>query len=253
MNQWGKRRFVLLGLLLLCFLGTFYSPEFRDGTDSALEGPMGLTCWWNKSSRVQGGGKQNTKQREQWEERLGLLGILCVAFLEVTQVHWNESCKDKGTHDSSQWTGLVATSLCLCQNSQFRFGLGFFSTYSCGPRSFRSLVCVDRMSRSTHCQAEVGGEGKKQWIGTYRQTHVWKKARFSWYSLFEQCISNPSSSTGDKANSQDEAEPNYGKVGVVFNLYICIKEKTVDGRVRPTSSKAVVRRFYHSIMGFAFT
>lgn len=39
-----KGEFVLLGLLLLCFLGAFYSPEFRDGTDSALEGPTGLTC-----------------------------------------------------------------------------------------------------------------------------------------------------------------------------------------------------------------
>lgn len=28
-------------------------------------------------------------------ERLGLLGVLCVAFFEVTQVHWRESCKNE--------------------------------------------------------------------------------------------------------------------------------------------------------------
>lgn len=28
-------------------------------------------------------------------ERLGLLGVLCVAFFEVTQVHWCESCKNE--------------------------------------------------------------------------------------------------------------------------------------------------------------
>lgn len=64
-----KGEFVLLGLLLLCFLGAFYSPEFRDGTDSALEGPTGLTCWWNKSSRIQGGKKtkknKNKKNKKQ--------------------------------------------------------------------------------------------------------------------------------------------------------------------------------------------
>lgn len=43
-------------------------------------------------------------------------------------------------------------------NLQCRLGLGFFSTYSCGPRSFRSLFCVDRMSLSTHCQAMGGVE-----------------------------------------------------------------------------------------------
>lgn len=36
---------------------------------------------------------------------------------------------------------------------QFKLGFGFFSTYSCGPRSLRSLLCGDRMSLSTHCQA----------------------------------------------------------------------------------------------------
>lgn len=158
---------MLLGILLLCFLGTFYSPKFGGDTDSALDGPTGLTCWWNKSSRVQGGKKtrQNTKRLEQrGGERLGLLGILCVTFLEVTQVHWNESCKDRPS--VSQWTvglgQLHCSDVKLLCHSQCRFGLGFFSTYSCGPRSFRSLVCVDRMSLSTHCQAEVGKKKKKK-------------------------------------------------------------------------------------------
>lgn len=33
-----------------------------------------------------------------------------------------------------------------------RAGFGFFSTYSWGPRTLRSLLCRDRTSRSTHCQ-----------------------------------------------------------------------------------------------------
>lgn len=119
----------------------------------SLEGPTGLTCWWSKSSRIPG---EKKKWLDQSWERLGLLGVLCVAFLEVTQVHWYKSCENR----NNPWTWLCLLNL-ICKihnNLQCRLGLGFFSTYSCGPRSFRSLFCVDRMSLSTHCQATVGVE-----------------------------------------------------------------------------------------------
>lgn len=175
---------MLLGILLLCFLGTFYSPEFRDDTDSALEGPTGLTCRWNKSSRVQG--ENQTKKQKTKHKATG-------AMRRKTRTSWNPVCYVSWGHSGPlEWklqrqrrrlslcTEGVATSLWQCQlhwNSQCRFGLGFFSTYSCGPRSFRSLVCVDRMSLSTHCQAEVGGEMKKQLLVWYKYAKVVKKNR----------------------------------------------------------------------------
>lgn len=78
-NEKKRENLCSLESFFFASVGTVYSPEFGDDTDSVLEGPTGLTCWWNKSSRVQGG------KKKQKHKATG-------AMRRKTRTSWNPVC-----------------------------------------------------------------------------------------------------------------------------------------------------------------
>lgn len=102
--------------------------------------------------------------QSRWAERgpefwAGMAKRLTCWLTEEEKVLKDNWCRKKAVdYKEKDQDFLESCVLCFLRSlrstgvKEFKLGFGFFSTYSCGPRSLRSLLCGDRMSLSTHCQ-----------------------------------------------------------------------------------------------------